>query len=179
MVEIRDIPEFKGRYLASSDGHIYTTINTRGNKLPTPKRLKETMTQWKYLHVQIRWEGRNRGKLVHVLIAQAFLGEKNGLVCNHLDGNRINNRIDNLEYCTQSENVLHAFRLGLKNPARGERIWKAALTADVIPQIRKEVAELRKNGRAPYRSMDILAKKYGVTPSALDHIAKGECWRHV
>ena len=55
-----------------------------------------------------------RQMYVHYLVAQAFIGERNGrLTINHKDGNKLNNNIDNLEYCSYAENNKHAVELGL------------------------------------------------------------------
>lgn len=54
---------------------------------------------------------------VHVLVATAFIENKNGkLVVNHIDGDKSNNRVDNLEWVTSKENVQHAIKTGLRDP---------------------------------------------------------------
>ena len=56
-----------------------------------------------------------KSKMVHVLVAESFLDNPEGkLEVNHIDGNRSNNNINNLEWVTRSENVLHSFKHGLK-----------------------------------------------------------------
>lgn len=51
------------------------------------------------------------------MVANAFIENKNNFpVINHIDGNKENNRVDNLEFCTQSHNVKEAIRLGLQKP---------------------------------------------------------------
>ena len=52
---------------------------------------------------------------VHRLVARAFFGNKEGFDVNHKDGNKQNNTISNLEWCTHKENMQHAFRTGLNN----------------------------------------------------------------
>jgi hypothetical protein len=56
---------------------------------------------------------RNQTKKIHRLIAEAFLGNANGLQVNHIDGNKMNNTIDNLEYVTRSQNMKHSWDNGL------------------------------------------------------------------
>lgn len=67
-----------------------------------------------YLSVMI---GRKRVS-IHRLVATAFIPnpDKKPQI-NHIDGNKFNNRVDNLEWCTQSENVKHAFKAGLNKPS--------------------------------------------------------------
>lgn len=63
----------------------------------------------------------DRGKinvLVHRLVAVNFIDNYPELTVNHLDGNKRNNKVDNLEWCTQKENVRHAFRTGLSKSGR-------------------------------------------------------------
>jgi hypothetical protein len=65
-----------------------------------------------YLRVMIK--GYN--KKIHLLVADAFLpADPDKPIVNHIDGNKHNNRLDNLEHCTLSENTKHAWALGLCN----------------------------------------------------------------
>lgn len=52
---------------------------------------------------------------IHRLVLIAFVGEPNGLICNHKDGNKANNNLENLEWTTYSRNNKHAYDIGLKN----------------------------------------------------------------
>jgi len=64
--------------------------------------------------------GRHR-KSVHRLVATEFIeNDRDYSVINHIDGDRTNNRVDNLEWCTQSENMKHAYRTGLQKPIRSQ-----------------------------------------------------------
>lgn len=60
------------------------------------------------------------GQLVHVLVAEAFVpGYEPGLDVNHKNGNKQDNRAENLEWCTRSENIKHAFEIGLAHGHKG------------------------------------------------------------
>lgn len=62
----------------------------------------------------------NKDVNIHKLVAEAFLdGYHEGLEINHKDGNKANNRADNLEWVTKKENILHAYRTGLKHRTGG------------------------------------------------------------
>lgn len=63
--------------------------------------------------------GKQSAKRVHRLIASAFLGINNLLQVNHKDGNKLNNKIDNLEYVTAKENSIHAVQSGLRDYSKG------------------------------------------------------------
>jgi hypothetical protein len=72
-----------------------------------------------YLNVNLHQNGGKKTVLVHRIVAETFvLNPYNKPQVNHLDGNRSNNRIGNLEWATASENILHAYRVLGKEPNR-------------------------------------------------------------
>ena len=97
-VTVKDHP----KYEVSSCGRV--------RNIKTGRILKQfTNTQGYYV---LSIDGRS--KRVHRLVADSFYdGDHTGLDVNHIDGNKKNNHISNLEWCTRSENVRHAFKLGL------------------------------------------------------------------
>ena len=65
-----------------------------------------------YLYVHLRKDGKSCTKLVHRLVAEAFIeNDRNKSQVNHLDGNKQNNNVENLEWVTCSENQIHAYRV--------------------------------------------------------------------
>jgi hypothetical protein len=96
------------KYLIVEDGRIYSVY--------TAEYIKPTITKKGYLHVDLITDDHTHGDtLVHRLVAKAYLGEPmdcNAQV-NHIDGNKANNHISNLEWCSPSENLLHAVATGL------------------------------------------------------------------
>lgn len=110
--------------------------------------------------------------MVHRLVAKAYIPNKNQFPqVNHIDGDKANNRVENLEWCTGSENVLHAFRIGLRRPTSGESHGMAVLTE-------RQVAEIR---NAPIvRGIGVrLSKKYGVSQAMVSRIRSGKSWSHM
>lgn len=107
------IPEFP-LYLVREDGQIYST------KTCTVMRSRDNGRG--YQGVVLRKEGNSYTRYVHRLVASAFLGESD-LTVNHVDGDKSNNHVDNLEYVTISENIQHAYDLGL-NPTKPMQIEK-------------------------------------------------------
>lgn len=68
-------------------------------------------------HVELWKDNKRTVKMIHRLVAETFIPNPDGKPqVNHKDGNRDNNRVDNLEWCTCSENSLHAYRTGLSSP---------------------------------------------------------------
>lgn len=107
----RAIPEHQG-YYASTLGDI---VSTRQN---SPKILKPDDNRSGYLRVILSVEGTTVRHYVHRLVAAAFFNspdaDPNGNVrvqINHIDSNRSNNRVSNLEWSSRSENMLHAFKM--------------------------------------------------------------------
>jgi hypothetical protein len=113
-------------------------------------------------------------KQVHRIVARLFLGEPEGwedLEVNHKDGNGLNPHVDNLEWCTSSENMLHAYATGLKQGRKGMACCRAKLTDDDVREIRNAVA----SGRSQYG----LANEYGVTNVAINAIVHRRTWKHI
>jgi hypothetical protein len=108
---------------------------------------------------------------VHRLIMLTFCGASD-LQVNHIDGNKKNNNLLNLEYCTGSENILHAFRTGLASN-KGENNTRAKLTDKNVIEIKTELLNYKRG------MISALAKKYGVNPETIGGIKRGERWQHV
>ena len=75
------------------------------------KPLSPSLTRKGYHHILTSVNGHVKGHQVHVLVANQFLKNddpKHKIQVNHIDGNKINNNVDNLEFVTPSENTLHA-----------------------------------------------------------------------
>lgn len=112
----KDIPGFNGKYQASNLGNI-RSMNYNGTNIV------KNMSQYNsrgYLACKLTLNGINKRYLVHRLILLTFNGSNEKNEVNHKDGNKHNNKIDNLEWCTRSENILHAYRTGLKIAKSGD-----------------------------------------------------------
>lgn len=73
-----------------------------------------------YFRVNLSKQGKKKHYRMNRLVAENFLDNPTNLpVVNHKDGNKQNNNVNNLEWCTRSENDLHAFRTGLRKPYNG------------------------------------------------------------
>lgn len=106
-----------------------------------------------YVGVGLRIGGKTVYRTVHRLVAKAFIPNPNGYKCvNHIDGNKQNNSVDNLEWCNHSQNLQHAYNNGLKTSKGAIRI-----SYDVITAIREYSKE---NPKAPYSQ---IAKIFGVS----------------
>lgn len=95
----------------------------------------------------------------------------NGLVINHKNGRKSDNRLENLEVVTYSENIKHAFRCLSAPVLRGSRNGNAKLTESEVVDIRE--------ARASGAQLGPLAREFGVSFGTISDICKGEKWRHV
>ena len=99
-----DITNYEGLYKVSNTGKVFSVISNR--VLKTVKR-KSSQTSYEYLTLV-----KNKVKKTHVvhrLVASAFIENPENKPCvNHIDNNGLNNQVNNLEWCTYSENLLHA-----------------------------------------------------------------------
>ena len=103
------------KYEVSSEGKIRNAI--------TGRILKPGNNTKGYLIVTLYRDGNPYTKKIHRLVADAFYdGQFDGLEVNHIDGNKTNNFIGNLEWCTGSENINHAYKTGLRKPPRTKKV---------------------------------------------------------
>ena len=113
----KELVESNGKYLVSNYGNV---INAKPKKSKEPYIIKPLIDRFGYTRVSIYFEGKYRQALVHRLVARMFIPNPNFyLEINHKDGNKQNNHVDNLEWCTRSQNVKHAFDMGLKVNKKG------------------------------------------------------------
>lgn len=101
-IEWRKCPSFPS-YFISNTGRVFSL---KTGKILNPAKQKGYYIIWVAQH------GKRRQIYVHRMVLDAFIGPSE-LFVNHIDGNRSNNNLENLEYCTQKENIRHAYRIGL------------------------------------------------------------------
>lgn len=142
--EWKDIKGFEGYYQISNKGRVqsldrYVIANNHGGqKLLKGKimKLAPVITKRKeathYLCVNLRKDGYNEVYKVHRLVAEAFIPNPNNLpIPNHIDGNKANNDVSNLEWTTYGENNQHALDMNLRKP-RGKVVIQYDLNHNFI-----------------------------------------------
>lgn len=103
----------------------------------TGRILKTNPNSNGYLTASLYKNHKPASKKIHRLVADTFYdGDNEGLDVNHIDGNKLNNTLSNLEFCTRKENVQHAFQTGLKKPSRQIPI-RVVETGEVYDSIRE------------------------------------------
>lgn len=137
----KDIPEYEGLYQVSNMGRIKSL--PRNGTIKQERILKQTEDNNGYLVVGLHRNNKQKKMCVHWLVANAFIPKNiEYKVINHIDGNKHNNILNNLERCTQSHNVKEAFRIGLEVPNNEKKVlqfdrnnnfikeWKSASEAE-------------------------------------------------
>ena len=127
-----------------------------------------------YYTVALWKKGKATHCRIHKLVAQNFLqntDEKPQV--NHKDGNKLNNHVDNLEWCTASENTYHALRTGLRTPRKGESVNFAKLNRFQVTRI-KLLREIQ-----PQITQEKLGELFGVARTTVADILYHRTWKHV
>lgn len=126
----KDIRGYEGLYQVSNTGKICSAIKSRYRVLKPIKKDNG------YLCVSLSKLKKSKRFYIHHLVMQAFPGDRPDKVdINHIDGNKANNNVFNLEYATRSENMAHARKIGLHNNfADGH--YNAKLNSELVREIR-------------------------------------------
>ena len=134
------------------------------------KIIKGEITSGGYCRVHISHNGVEYKFLVHRLVAEAFIPNPKRLPeVNHKDGNKQNNSVDNLEWCTRSQNTSHAFKTGLRN-YNGCKNPHSKLTQSDVETIRR----IYVRGKHCENNSYGLAKRYNVSPKTIQNVVNGK-----
>ena len=108
----------------------------------TGKFLKGTILHT-YRYINFRWNGKQKNKSVHRLVAEAFLPNPDKLPCvHHIDGDRLNNRLDNLKWVSEQENVKQA-----KPPKKQEKHFQGEIEGEEWRYFRDTLYQISNKGR--------------------------------
>lgn len=159
----KPVPNYEGLYEGSNFGRI--------KSLPRGKKGKEKIlkpTKQTYYIIDLCKGGEIKRFLVHRLIAKTFLeNTKNKEHVNHIDGNKLNNKLENLEWVTRSENQLHAIQYGLRT-TKGVKNSQCKLTE-------KQVIEIF-NDKRKYSE---ISNQHNISIPTICDIKKNRSWSHL
>lgn len=158
-----EIPRYSG-YFINKNGVVLSK--------KTKKTMKQKIGNRGYASVSLIKDKKQYTEMVHRLVLESFIGQSR-LTINHINGVRLDNNLENLEYCTQSDNIKHAYRIGSKNAnsVRGSKNHCAILNEADVLEIKREL----KNGV----NQAILRRKFNVSWSLIYKIRIGKTWKHV
>jgi hypothetical protein len=180
---------YEGFYNVSNLGNVKRIASYRWGRshaLRMPNgNIKPVLNGHGYPIIKLHKKGILAHKILHSVVCAAFIGPKpKGFHTNHKDGNKTNNRLDNLEYCTPRENSKHAMEHGLvatglrtgvfthpEGIRRGELNGMSVLKEDSVNEIRN----LSNKGWTRVA----LAKMYGVDRTNISCIVLRKTWKHI
>lgn len=120
----KDIVGYEGLYKVSNLGNVLS-IPRQGTHSNKEYFLKKIKTKKGYLNVTLMKESKSLYTGIHRLVAQAFIPNKeNKPQVNHIDGNKENNSVNNLEWVTNKENMLHSWKIGLRSKEKSYKYGK-------------------------------------------------------
>lgn len=175
--DYKPIDGYDGKYIISPSGDIV--------RLPYSSNSK--YTQWRnnkifhvksrtdrngYVTVRLNINGIEKVKQLHRLVAETFLLKIDGKdFVNHKDGNKSNNDVSNLEWCTKSENTYHAYKTGLKEARKGGEVYNSSLTNHQAKIIRERALS--------GESCKSLSKEFKVPVYTISKIKTGVSYKNV
>lgn len=117
--EWKDILGYEGLYQISNLGRVMSLPKNKG-WCKTPEKILNTRIKQGYNSVALYKNGKSSEYRVHRLVGQAFIPNvENKPFIHHIDGNKLNNNVNNLMWCTNQENQLYAYNEGASKPTYG------------------------------------------------------------
>lgn len=171
----RPVVGFEHRYEVSDLGRVRVTSSSKKSQIG---KIIGRVKQTGYHSVVLRNDSGERVELsTHRLVLEAFVSEcPEGKECNHKNGDKADNRVDNLEWVTRSENHLHRARVLRHHPSGpclsrpGERNGAAKLT-------RLQVDEIRRLYSSGGYSQEALGRMFGVHQTKVSRIVRWKGWK--
>jgi len=161
---VRRIEDFED-YTITRDGIVISL------KRSEPVYLKGDISDG-YKRVVLHNKERKKRFFVHRLVAETFIDNlRNKPLVNHIDSDRLNNKVENLEWCTAQENVSHCVRCGRFNPPSGEKHYLSKVTEEQVKEIRRD--------RATGMTYTELEEKYPLTRASIFDIIHRITWKRL
>jgi hypothetical protein len=170
-----DIEGFVGYYqisnhaeIRSLDRWVATKPSSNNKRFIKGQVMKSCINNYRV--IRLSKDGISKHFLLHRLLALAFIPNPNNYPCvNHIDGNKLNNDLNNLEWCTYSYNSTHSYIIGKQNK-KGENHHFAKLTE-------KDVREIRYMDGTLTRWF--MSKLYNISIHTIRDICIGRRWSHI
>lgn len=167
----KPVKGYEGLYEVSNLGRVKSISYSHGRKKPRNNIKKLQVTNRDYLAVCLYRNNKNDRRLVHILVAEAFLpdcpGPREQYHIDHINNDPQDNRACNLQWLTVRENVY------LKPKANGHKFHGEGNPAAKLTE--EDVIKIRQDSRA----LGALAKEYNVSKTTICDIRKGRIWKHL
>lgn len=166
----RDIHGFEGLFSISNKGRVKSMHHSylKNGKIRT--KFEKILTQKinDYYVVNVTHKSKSRTITVHRELAKCFIPNPDNKPCvNHIDGNKLNNSIENLEWVTYKENTIHGIQNGLIKVSGDNCHWAKLSQVEVI-----EIYKSKESAK-------LLSEKYSVNTKTIYSIRKKRNWRQV
>lgn len=171
MEEWKDIEGFEGYYQVSSLGRVRSLDRMVRSAVKSGYRtsrgivMRQDVGRFGYCRVPLSMKRKTVAYLIHRLVATAFIPNPNNHpAVNHIDGNKLNNAVENLEWITHQGNIIHSIGLGLTKI--GDSHPRAILNSEQVAFIRSS----KEKGRR-------LAERFGVKEVTISAIRHNRIWK--
>lgn len=176
--EWRPVKDWEGLYEVSCFGNVrsvdrYVRAKLGSTKLARGQSIRLQGSHDGYSVVRLKRSGLHKLLRVHRIALIAFVSPPPfaDAQVNHIDGNKKNNVVSNLEWVTKSENMKHAYRTGLQLPQRGEQHSHAKLSERQVIEIRDRYSR----GETTTQ----LALAFGIRRRSMSDVVRRVTWSHV
>jgi hypothetical protein len=151
-------------YFITENGDVY-----RNNKI-----LKKSMVRGYYvIAMYLGSRSSVKQKKIHRLVAETYLSnDENYPQVNHKNGDKLDNRVENLEWCNSKQNNIH--RTKILKKGIGENHYKSKLTEEQVQEIRNDYVKYSRTKGSKY-----FADKFDVSISTIHFISNERTWRHL
>lgn len=165
--QVKWIVGFEGDYAITDLGRVFSFKSGLNEAV----ELQGSVMNTGYRRINPRRNGKSIWTDVHVAVLEAFVGPRpEGCVCRHLNGDKLDNRLENLRWGSRSENNLDAVRHGTHN--MGEKHHFTTMTEDDVIEMRR----LRRDTNLTYRE---IGERYDVGTKSAWRIINRKTWKHV
>jgi hypothetical protein len=161
----KDVKDYEGLYFLNENGNIFSYPKKTRKGI---RQIFPNIINTNYMMIDLCKNGKVKKHLFHRLMAQTFLENKeNKEQVNHINGIKTDNRLENLEWNTRSENQLHSIRLGLRTTI-GEKNSQCKINSEQVLLILDD--------NRPYKEIQ---QDYKISISTISDIKRGYSWTHI
>ena len=172
----KDVIGYEGLYQVSNLGNVKSleriVYEKNGNsRIVKDRILRPSINRYGYHCVRLYKQSSGKTFSIHRLVCLSFLGQNiEKQYVNHIDGNKANNDLKNLEWCTIKENNIHCYKAGLKKASKGDSHYRSKITEEQAKEIKYGYKGLTQNQ---------IARLYGINRQSISKIRLGLNWSSI